>query len=374
MADYHIEVLDAIGTNKLAIIKDFLTLEYVGTENKIGAATLKVPTDYRSLFFTGDDVKVDTRLLFYRSLPGSTPYLDMDKEWFIYKGREVQDSSGRTSLVLHAVDALWILDTRTIAYDAYTAYTEKTALFAGNLIKALVRENCGALATVAARDLSTWMTVQADLNDGYSPTSKSCARRKLLTTCQEVADFSAQLGTYLAFDVTSVSPGVLEFRTYQDYRGTDRRASSGQPLLVGRSFGNISDFDLAYDHSGEVTYCDAGGLGEGDARTLGSGSDTTRIAASPFRRIEYFRDGLNTADVTTLNNEASAVVRANRPKRTLQATIAQTDSFLYGMHFKLGDFITISDRYYTFDARIPTIKVFVSKGKETITAKVRGDY
>ena len=173
--------------------------------------------------------------------------------------------------------------------------------------------------------------------------------------------------------MVSTAPGSLEFRTYADYRGNDHRRTSAAPLLIGRDFENLSDFNLGYSHAGEVTYCYAGGLGQGASRAVGAASDATRIAASPFRRIEAFREGLNTADTTTLNDEASAMVRANRPRITVTATLAQTPGCLYGLHFRFGDYLTISDENQSWDARLSTLKVLVDNGRETITGRLRGE-
>lgn len=371
MADYHVEAHSPAGDIQLAVIKDFVSLEYARTENRVGAATVTLPISYRDLFLLGNDVRVDTRLFFFRTLPGGTPYWDMEAAWFVQDAEEAQGADGKDNIILYAVDANFILNAHIIAYNADTAYTAKTDL-AGDLCKAIVRENLGALATDATRDLSAYLTVQADLGDGAN-VSKAFARRNVLTTCQEVADKSAQAGSYLAFDVVASTVSALEFRTYASYRGTDHRASSGQPLLVGRDFKNLSDFRLRYSHTGEVTYCYSGGMGQGASRALGSGSDAARMSASPFRRIESWREGFNTYDTTTLNDEASAVVRANRPKISVEGTLAQTDGFIYGKHFKFGDYLTISDRGRGFDARLSSLKVKVAGGKETITGKLRGE-
>lgn len=367
----HLEVLDPTGTANLAKIKDFHAADYARTEMVIGAGTFTVPLSYRDLFFTGDDVRVDMRILPYRTLPGSTPYLDMETEWLVQDAEEVQDDNGKSSLNLYCVDGVFLMDTRIVAYNAGTAYTEKTDN-AGDLCKAIMRENLGALATDTDRDLSAYLAVQADLADGAS-IAKAFARRKVLAVCKEVADASAKAGSYLSFDVVSTTPGSLEFRTYATYRGNDHRASSGQPLLVGRDYRNLTKFRLRYSHTGEVNYCYAGGLGEGVARAIGTASDTARIGASPFRRIEAFKEGLNTSDTTTLDDEADSLIRLQRPRITVTGTINQTDSFLYGKHFRFGDYLTISDRNQSFDARLSSVHVTVRGGRETIEGKLRGE-
>jgi hypothetical protein len=373
MGDYYLDVLDATGANKLvAGMKNFITADYARAENTIGAATFSVPLSYWNTFFTGNDVKVDTRVLVYRNLPGGTPYLDMETEWLVQDGEEVQDAEGKTFINLYAVDGPWILDTRNVAYYAKTSYTEKTSTVAGNMMKAIIRENMGSLATDTARDLSTWLAVQADLGDGAT-LSKAFDRRQVLPTIQEICDASTKAGSYITSDVVSKTPGKLEFRTYANQRGNDHRATSTSPLLVGRDAKNITDFHMRFSHAGEVTYAYTGGSGDAATRPIGTGYDAVRMAVSPFRRIERFIDGLNTVYVSELNAEADAQVRANRPRVTVDGTIVQTPSFLYGLHFKWGDYLTLADRNRSFDIRLPAVRVQVTGGKETITAKFRGE-
>jgi hypothetical protein len=372
MSDYHLEAYNPTGTQRLAVIKDFITADYSRNEGIIGAATFTVPLAYRDLFFTGDDVKVDNRILVYRNLPGGTPYLDMDTEWLVQDGEEFQGTDGKTAINLYTVDDLFIPGSRNIPYYAMTAYAEKSSVAAGNMMKAIVRENLGALAVDTTRDLTAYMTVQADLGDGAT-LSKSFDRRQVLAVLQEIADASTKAGSYITFDVVSKTPGQLEFRTYANYRGNDHRKTSAQPVLVGRDSGNITDFHLRFSHTGEATYIYAGGQGDAATRPIGTGYDATRMAVSPFRRIEKFVDGLNTVYVSELNAEADAQVRAARPKLIIEGTIVQTPSFLYGLHFKWGDYFTFSDGRRSLDVRLPALRVQVTGGKETITGKFRGE-
>ena len=371
MADYHLEVLDPTGVNKLAVIKDYIGEDYARTENAVGAATFTVPPAYRSVFFTGSDVKVDTRILPYRTLPGGTPYLDMETEWLVQDGEEVQDSTGKRMINLYCVDDIWLLSTRNVAYYALTAYAEKNAA-AGDLIKAVIRENLGALAVDTTRDLSDYLSVQADLGDGAT-VPLSFDRQQVLDVCKAAADASAKARKYIAFDVVSSSPGKLEARTYANFRGNDHRASSASPVRVGRDPGNVTDFHLRYAHTGEVNSVYCGGQGEAATRPIGTSADATRIAVSPFRRIEKYISGLNTVVVSELNAQADAEVRAGRPRITVEGTIAQKDGFLYGLHFKWGDYLTLSDNGMSFDIRLSSLRVQVKDGKETITAKFKGD-
>ena len=100
---------------------------------------------------------------------------------------------------LHFVDQISILDNPIIAYPAGTAYTSKSGK-ADDLIKAFARENLGTLATDPARNLSSYLTIDANTGQGAT-TYKVATKRRLLGVCQDLARASAQLGTPLFFDM-----------------------------------------------------------------------------------------------------------------------------------------------------------------------------
>lgn len=371
MSDYYLKVLTADGKNELATIRDFISLDYARKVNDLGEARFILPPNYADLFLTGDDVRLHTRVLVYRSYTGGLPYLDMEAEWLVYKGAIKVSEKGEETLELMARDPNWLLLSRIVAYAAASAQAEKND-FADDMVKAIVRENLGTLATVTARDLSDYLSVQVDLSLSAN-VQKAFARRKVLYVCQEIANKAALAGNYLAFDIVSTTPGNLEFRTYSDQRGNDHRQTSAKPVLIGRDFGNMENFELSYSHDGEITYCYAGGLGVEGARVIGTASDSGRIGYSPFNRVEYFADGLNTDDVNQLDDEAEAVVRENIPVRMVSGDLTQTNGFVYGLHFKWGDYLTISDRNQSFDARLLALRVKVRDGQEFITARLKAD-
>lgn len=373
MADYQVVLYDPFGV-QLAILDSFVSLDYARVVNSVGALTLVLPGTFDKFLFSGTDVRVDNRIGVYRSIGGGQFKLDMDTIWLIQYGEKTLTERGEELTKIQAVDIMELLKRRIVAYASGTANADKTSTSAGNMMKAIVRENLGSLATDTSRSWASYLTVQADLADGAT-ISKAFARRNVLTVLQEIATASEIVGTYIAFDIFASGPRAFQFRTFAGQRGIDHRFTSGQnPVLIGPEYGNLADVIRAHDHASEATYIYSGGKGEGSARAVGSASDTNRIALSPFGRIERFSDTRMTADSTTLNNEASAVLRQFEPRSTFSGRLIDTPATTYGLHYGLGDFVTAQFEGEIIDCRVQSIRVTVRGGRESINTQLRNDY
>jgi hypothetical protein len=370
-ANYYL-ILSTPQGNPTVTIKNFSVLDYARVVNEIGALTLVLTDEYDNFIFTGDDIQVDTRIAVMRSINNGTPYLDTDMQWLMRSAVKTLSDNGERLTTIQARCANDLLHRRIVAYSAGSAEAEKTDE-ADNILKAIVRENLGSLATDTARSIATYLSVQADLT--LAPTiAKAFSRRKVLDVLQEVALSSYQAGTYLAFDVVAPSPTTLEFRTYINQRGIDHRwPTSTAPLLFGPDFGNLTDVVRGYDHSQEVTYGYAGGQGIGAARQMGTASDAVRIAQSPFGRIEKFSDARQTVSAAILADEADMIVKSGIPRNTFSAKIVETPSTIYGLQYGFGDYVTAVFEGESIDARIERVRVRVRNGAETIDAQIKGN-
>lgn len=373
MADYQIVLHDPLGV-QLAILDSFSVLDYTRIVNSIGALVITLPPTFDSFLFSGTDVRKDNRIAVYRSISGGQFHLDMETIWFTVFGEKVLTADGQRLTKIRCVDAIELLKRRIVAYNSGSSQADKSATAADNFIKAIVRENLGSLATDTVRDLSAYLTVQADLAQGAN-VAKAFARRNVLTVCQEVAVASETNGTYVAFDIISGAADALEFRTYTGQRGVDHRYPDGQnPILIGPEYGNLSDVRRGYDHTDEATYIYAGGQGEGASRAIGTASDATRIALSPFNRIERFNDSRLTANATQLADDAAARLRQSEPRATFTGRLIDTPATTYSLHYGFGDFVTAQFENESIDCRIQSIRVKIANGEETIETQLRNDY
>lgn len=367
-ADYIVYLSDPLG-NRLGIPVEFLRLDYTLSVNTVCSLSITLPHSFDMSL-----VQEDGRIEVWRSLDGASPYLEGEQIWLIRKPSRTL-STARVNTIT-AVSAADLLRRRIIAYNAGTSYTSKTAT-ADNVMKALVRENLGTLVD-SNRDyttninLSSYLTIQNDV--GLAPTiAIACTRDSLLSTLQKIANTSAQSGTYLAFDVVW-NGSFLDFRTYTQARGMDRRFPNGiNPITLSVENGTLTEAEFTQDYTEEVTIAIAGGQGVGDARQISVAVDTTRRDASPFNAIEVFAQGNSTGDATTLGDIAEARVRQGRPRLILAGRIQETPAVRYGRDWNWGDYVTAQVDGTSLDTRIDAVTVTIEGGKETIDARIRAD-
>lgn len=368
MADYQLLLRDPFG-NLLAPLDGFIDLDYARIVNGIGALTVNLPKQYDQYLFSSGDVRVDNRIDVLRRVGSGAYYLDTDAQWLVRRGVKKLTGNGQRLTTIQAECANSLLKRRIVAYASGAAQADKTG-FADDLMKAIIRENFGSLATDTARSIATYLTTQADLGVGGS-VSKAFSRRKVLQVLQELALMSFQAGTYLAFDVISTSPSTFEFRTYINQRGIDHRWPGGSnPVILGAEFGNLTNIERGYDHIDEVTYAYAGGQGTGASRAIGTSTDATRVGSSPLNRCEYFTDARASTTAAQLTDEADSALRNGNVRQVFSADFIDTPQVTYGLHVNFGDQVTAVFEGESIDCRVNKIRVSVRNGVERIEAKI----
>jgi hypothetical protein len=175
----------------------------------------------------------------------------------------------------------------------------------------------------------------------------------------------------MAAQIVAPTESTLELRTFATTYGVDHRASSGQPVILSEDTGSLTNCVLEIDRANEVTFAICAGTGPGTSRITATSVDSTRIADSPFNRIEAFGDYTNISDQSTLQDKADALVRAGRPITTFTADIVDTDAATRGVQYDLGDLVTAAFRNQQYDCRIDVIGVTVGGDTSKSTAKVR---
>ena len=350
------------------------SLEYVLScaPGAIGAMVLTVPATTSLDLFPKDGLLVP-----YRSIAGRPPVMDNGAVYLVRK-RE----SFATHTRITALHATSLLQRRIINYrsglntSSGANYTGKGPSPADDLIYAYVTENLGGSATSAQRiGVSTgvniarkpayrteaFVTVAASAGAGAS-TAIEAAWRNLFDVCAEIANWSTQSGTYLTFEFVSPREGYLEFRQYTGQRGVDRRVSTANPLILSVDTGTIENAVLTEDWTNEKTVVTAGGAGDGQARAVGSDDDFVRLQDSWFGRIESFYEASNQVSTTALDQIAGSQLNLWRGVRTLSGDLIETPAATRGIHYDLGDYVTIRHRGVQYDVRLDTIQVSVGGG------------
>lgn len=305
----------------------------------VGVLELELPRSFNTNLLMRDG-----RIGPWRAINGRAPSNDNGAQYTI---ETIKYRSAST--FVRAYHATGIMARRRIAYAAGSSYATKAAAAADNQIKAFWNENAGSSISSADRDgvetqadISTYVTAQANLSTGAS-VGKAAARRNLLTVAQELAEASTTAGTYMTFEIIAPSEATLELRTYTTQRGVDRRASSANPVILREQAGVLENAELTIDWHDEKTFVIAGGQGEGTARLIATALDTTRMAVSPFGRIEDFADMSNVNDSTLLQDDADAGLRYGRPIISFTGDLIETPALTRGIQFDLGDMLTAED-------------------------------
>lgn len=342
----------------------FISLDLARGVNKPGWLVLDLPVaalDFRR-------IRPDERIEIRRQVDDKAFYTEMQTQWLIRKWRQTQSEDGEEILRLAGPAALHLIGRRIAAYDAGTTYTNKSGA-AETIMKAIVDENFVS-ATDADRNIAAWLAVQA--NGGAGPTvSKGFSRRNILEVLQEISDLSLALGSPIFFDVTPTGT-TFQFRTYAGQRGTDRGRSSSRKAVISPNFGNLVDTYVEMDHSEEITHAYAAGTGLEDERAVQPYGDDTRIAVSPFNRIEALVESFVAGtDTTRLLNEAKTAVYEGRPRIITPGKIVQTDDFRYGVEFGFGDRLVRDLGGYASEVLVDNVRISVRGGEETINTEYR---
>jgi len=333
----------------------------------IGVLETTLPNSFNTQFLIEDG-----RIGVWRSINGAPPYLDNGA---IYQIRYLD--YGPTSIFVRAYHATNLLDRRIIAYAAGSTYTTKTAAAADNQIKTFVNENMLAGIVGADRDgvetyadVSAYLTKQVNLGLGAS-IAKSAARRNLLDVCTDLAQASTTAGVYLTFEVFAPTESTLELRTYATQRGIDRRVGTASPVVLSEARGNLIDAHLVIDYTEAANFIVAGGQGEEADRLIGTAFDATRASASPFGRIEKFRDATNVASQAAVDDEADSGLRASRPLILFTGELVETPALTRGIDFDLGDIVTAEKNSLQFDVRLDLIRERIDESGRRVACGLR---
>ena len=364
MTDYYLRYLTADGVQVLNV-PDFSRLEYTLAENEVGVLELSLPFSQ----FIWPPI-LDGRFEVYRRVGAGAYYLDGGCQWLL-RDWALEKSGNESIISLRAYHTNHLLGRRIVAYNADTSQTAKTD-YIDDMMKEIVYENYLAGA-VAARNISAYMTAQADLS--LAPrVSKAFSRRNVLAILQELAQLSYENGTYLVFDAVKTGDALTEFRTYTGQRGVNRGTTGAAPLTVSVENDGLTEPVLAYAYADEINYIYAGGKGEGSLRVIQEASDAVRLAASALNRSEYFYDARNGSDdPADLLSEAEEQLAERRPRVMFDAVLHENRNLLYGIHYNWGDIVTAQYQGMVFDCHVDIVNVRVGGGEETVTAKIHGE-
>jgi hypothetical protein len=379
-ATYEFRLSSPFGTPLQVIPHEAIeTLAYTTTVNSVGALTATLARDAIDDAYMVPDARIEV----WRTPDGGAARREADGPWLLQADAVGLDSRGKRYRKIKAVTANAILGFRRVLYYANdTTYTLRSAVPADNLMKSVVTQNMGStadssplvspLAAWPTRLWTAYLSVDADVSLGPNVT-KAFAWQSVLTTLQELARDAAEQETPVYFDVVAGTSTLLAFRTWVNVRGVDRSSGAAR-LVISPERGSLGGtVERTTDWANMATAVVAGGQGQDAARSLGAAYDSARIALSPFGLREHFLNATQMSSSTALAGEASAELRARRPKKALTGTLISVPGAVYGLDWGFGDKIVAEFERDSFTARVDSVTVEMKGGLETVSAAIRGE-
>lgn len=363
-AEFTVHINNPVGKRVLTP-KNWVSVDYTLAENDATNGILILPGDYDESLFVEDG-----SMEFWRSVDGGPEFLDGDSVWLIRRAhwqKKVNEPSSWT--VTGARQSNW-LGRRTIDYQPENDYTDKLGP-CDDLQKAIVRENLGYLALDSRRDLSPWLSIAP--NAGRAPVrrAQTLSSLNILKALQDLSQWSADRGTYLAFDIVCTQPPGdpgrpmrFEFRTYVGQRGQDLTRSG---IKIGAAYNNLDEVSDDYDWTDEIT-AGIATVGVGDSQARITATDIVRRGRSPFNLIESVR-ATTSDDSDALEGEARAELQSGLPRFQLSGKLVQTDGAVYNKDWKWGDLLPVEGKRGVVNAHASKVHVFAARDQgETVEA------
>lgn len=388
---YQIRLFNQHGT-QVAILDDYLRLDYTHRVNGVGAAAVALPgtSGYVGL------VEQDGPLEVWRADPVNG--INWTREWeglCISEARQ-SDAVGLQTYTVYAVSYLDILARAVVAYQAESVGAKKSGT-ASTCLWEFVDENVGPHATVAPAAAK----YAARLADGVRPGfamgtdpaaggtwAGSHANDNLLEVCQHIGadaglDFDVVGNATVAATwngVSQIVPAYI-FWIYDGQRGTDRtvgnvdpatgRNTAGNaPIIFSLVHGNMAVPQYALGRDGSANRVFVLGPGEKTARTVRVVPNGAGIAASPVALREVARNATNQTTTSALDAVGGRVLAEMQPRESFSFQVIQIPACMYGLHYTWGDKVTARYGPVERDKRIVGIRAHVGEGGETISAEL----
>jgi len=316
--------------DRVAVFESFPHLVINARVNAPGAYALELAgNDTRIPLFELDGQLEFWRVDTARSIPRYLVFegLHCDSE-------DAYDADGIESYISSGPGYNQLLRRRIIA--AYSGSVEAAKDGpAETVIKDFVEEQCGA--TAGARAIAGLIV---DLPSGGTgnPVRLARAYRYVLDVCQEIAAIGGG-----DFAVVGTGGATYQFQWYLGQLGADRSAT----VIFAIEWGNMGRPRLVRRRTNEVNAVLVGGQGDGVARTTVWRTDPTRIADSPINRRELFIDQRQDADTDGLNFTGDRALDDGQSPYQLTFDVLQVPSCLYGLHYFLGDLVTVKFKTYS---------------------------
>lgn len=368
-AIYQLRLYSPLGV-MLAIVDDYRSLQFGHEINNVGFFTLQMSyNDAKRPLFTKNCI-----LEMWRKIPG---YLDWYRE-FIGHCEDTTSSfysNGNTQFVVVGSGFNGLLKRVIIAYVEGSAQAAKNDV-AETAMKEYVTENRGALATTAnGREANTNLStfyVQGDAATGVTWNGER-GGKNLLETLQDIANFSGMDFNTVVHPTLGI--GYYLFETYADQMGIDRstvglnsttglNAAGNTPHVFSLERGNIDEARVQKKHKEEINRCYI--FGQDPVTGLAIiryRENTTAIDGDILNIREAMRGGASQTDTDMIDALSDEYLEENQSVEKFEFTPFDTPSSLYGLHYTIGDRITVNLGGMERHKRLTRVSITVSGGE-----------
>jgi hypothetical protein len=367
---FYVSLLDTTGT-VVAVFDSWLSLEYGKEINGVGyyAVTFADTNDPRFDLF-----KLDYIVEIYRSIPGSGVDWHLDFIGFHRKPNRKITKEGVATFVSTGPGNNSFLDRKSIGYQAGTIQADKSDA-AETVMKEYVDENIGNLATIAngrkANGTMTGVSVDIDSGNGALWEGKR-AYAKLLDTLQDIANYAQ-----IDFNMEYNGPAKFLFKTYISQLGVDRtttglntttgkNASGNAPVILSPERGNVQEYEYYEDRLGEKNVIIVLGKGDGATRDVNVVLDPVSTVESPWNAIETVVNATNQdyQYQRIIVGYENLVAMAKIENLTFKPL--QQERCLYGLHYFMGDRLTIQHFTLSRNKRLVAVRHTIANSQEAI--------
>lgn len=358
----------------LTEIENVIEWDFARTTNDLGWFTVRL-TDIDPRLLSTDNI-----LEFYRTPSGSPPILLGVGFLRYWEWVELED--GSASIRLGGPDQMDLAARRVVAYNDPEANWHKDGP-ADDLIKAVIRENMGTLATDPwynrGRSYPADHFIVAPDESKGRDIEKQFQYRNTLEVIREMADASGWpsedddfIGLPVFFDCIYVGPARFEFRTWSPLRGVDRTIGTQvAPLIFSKEAGNLSSPVLRFDYAEEQNIIYGLGTGDGTSRMVDPENDVPRENLSIWNLHEGIVPATEETTILGVAIRAFNRMQERRPRVYFQGNLLDTPQTRFGVDWGYGDVVSIRYRGQEFDGRVDKFYVHVdSLGGEVLTAQV----
>lgn len=314
----------------------------------------------------------DNQILIWRSVDGGLPQLYADTIWLI-KQVEIGEDAGVISL--DATDGIGLLEKSRVilANTSALAIAAKKLNPFDDVMKAFVREHVGSLAPADRQFPAALFSVDADISKAPSGNVDG-TERQLYDVLKDAAAQSLTAGTYLAFDVVYAAGQGLQFQTYTEQRGQDRRAGN---FRLGQAYGNLSGATLTLDWRTQANVIYAASQGESNEdRFYATAIDTDRATRTPWSRHEVFLNASQAKTQTDVDTAANAELSAagRLPRMFFAGTFVDTPGLRYGRDLTFGDRVKVQVLGRDVECRLDAVTIGeTDRGEHICDIALRGE-